>query len=126
MRLFLLFVVACFLGGLGGALGSMVGNAFGSKATLFAGGLLGGLMIAPLTARLAVWRRWVAPDRYWTTAAGAAAGFLAAAVVAMNTLSSPAGPVASTALIGLGAVIGGRSPRRDGDRAVLLPGPRGD
>ena len=116
MHWFVLFVIASFLGGLGGALGSMAGNAFGSRTALYAGGLLGGVIIAPLTARLAVWRGWIPRDRFRVTAAGAAAGFLAAAAVAMSTLSSPAGPVASTALIGLGAVIGSRTrPRRGAD-----------
>jgi hypothetical protein len=70
------------------------------------GGFVGGIAIAPLSARLAVWRRWIGPRQYWPTAAGAALGFVAAAVVAVNTLSSPVGPVLSTALIGIGALIG--------------------
>jgi hypothetical protein len=106
-----LFVVSCALGGLGGALGSILGHAFGSRG-LWIGGVVGGLAAALLTARIAVWRRWVAPNLYWRTAAGAGVGFLAAALVAVNTLSSPVGPVLSTTLIGLGAVLGGR-PSRD-------------
>jgi hypothetical protein len=39
---------------------------------------------------------------------GAALGFIAAATVAVNTLSSPIGPVFSTALIGVGALVGAR------------------
>ncbi|AHG93729.1 hypothetical protein J421_6194 (plasmid) [Gemmatirosa kalamazoonensis] len=106
-----LFVVSCLLGGLGGAVGSIVGHAFGTRG-LYVGGIVGGLLAALLTAALAVWRRWVARDRYWATAAGAAAGFLAAALVAVNTLSSPVGPVLSTALIGIGALVGGGFVRR--------------
>jgi len=101
----LLFVVSCVLGGLGGALGSIVGNAFGTRG-LWAGGVVGGLLSAPLAARIAVWRGWIAPQQYWPTAAGAGIGFVAAALVAVNTLSSPIGPVLSTALIGVGALVG--------------------
>ena len=100
-----LFVVSCLLGGLGGALGSIVGHAVGPRG-LWAGGVAGGLLAALLSARVAVWRRWIAPRQYWGTAAGAAGGFLAAALVAVNTLSSPVGPVMSTALVGAGALLG--------------------
>ena len=109
----LLFLLATVLGGIGGFLGSVLGSA-GGRRTLFIGGFLGGVLIAPLTARIAVWRRWVAPDRGRWVAAGAAIGFLLAATIAVNTLSSPVGPVVSTLLIGAGAVLGsgrGEAPR---------------
>lgn len=99
------FVAMCVLGGAGGFVGSVLGGAFGQRG-LFAGGLIGGVIIAPLSAKLAVWRGWIEPRQYFLTAAGAALGFLAAAFVAMNTLSSPVGPVLSTALIGAGALAG--------------------
>jgi hypothetical protein len=107
-----LFVVSCLLGGFGGAVGSIVGHAFGPRG-LYAGGVVGGLLAALLSAALAVWRRWVTPRQYWGTAAGAAVGFLAAAFVAVNTLSSPVGPVLSTALVGAGALLGSRAARRE-------------
>jgi hypothetical protein len=108
-----LFVVSCVLGGLGGALGSIVGHAFGPRG-LWVGGVAGGLLASLLSARVAVWRRWVAPGQYWGTAVGAGAGFLAAAAVAARTLSSPVGPALSTALVGLGAVLGSRASRASG------------
>lgn len=110
MKLFKLFVMTCVLGGAGGFLGSVVGGAFGRMA-LFAGGLIGGVLIAPMSARFAVYRGWIEPRQYLATAAGAALGFLAAAFVAMNTLSSPVGPVLSTALIGLGGIVGSKLAR---------------
>ena len=100
-----LFFVACALGGVGGALGSMVGHSFG-KGGLWAGGILGGLVASMLIARIALWRRWIVPTQYWPTALGTAIGFLLACVFAVNTLSSPVGPILSTFLIGLGAVLG--------------------
>jgi hypothetical protein len=106
-----LFMSATLLGGVGGLAGSVLGAALGNQ-TLFIGGFLGGILIAPLTARLALWRQWITPDRYWPTAIGAALGFVAAATIAVNTLSSPVGPVLSTALTGVGALLGSRFTRQ--------------
>jgi hypothetical protein len=100
-----LFLVACALGGLGGALGSMVGHSFG-KGGLWVGGILGGLLASMLVAQIALWRRWIVRSRYWPTVLGTAVGFLLACAVAVNTLSSPIGPIMSTLLIGVGAVVG--------------------
>jgi hypothetical protein len=97
----------CVLGGIGGFAGSVIGAAFG-KTGLFAGGFAGGVIIAPLSARVALWRRWIDPPQYWSTTAGAALGFVAAALVAINTLSSPVGPVLATTLTGIGALIGSK------------------
>lgn len=109
-----LFLVSWVLGGLGGALGSIVGHAFGPRG-LWAGAVAGGLLAALLSARVAAWRRWIEPRQSRRTAAGAAAGFLVAALVAVNTLSSPVGPVLSAALVGVGALLGGGASRRKAD-----------
>jgi hypothetical protein len=100
-----LFFVACALGGIGGALGSMVGHAFG-KGGLWAGGILGGLLASMLVARIALWRHWIVRSQSWPTVLGMAIGFFAACAVVVNTLSSPIGPILSTLLIGAGAVLG--------------------
>lgn len=100
-----LFFFACVLGGAGGALGSIAGHAFG-KAGLWGGGILGGLLASMLVARIALWRRWIVRSQYWPTVLGAVIGFLMACAVAVNTLSSPIGPIMSTILIGAGAVFG--------------------
>ena len=101
----LLFVFSCFLGGLGGALGSMVGNAAG-RTGLWIGGVVGGVLGCIAAAALARARTWIAPAQFSSVAIGASVGFLLAAAVASKTLSSPVGPVLSTILIGLGALIG--------------------
>ena len=106
----LLFVTACLLGGLGGAAGSILGNAAG-RTGLLAGGVIGGLVGASLTGPIARWRGWIGPERARATALGAALGFLAAALIATQTLGSPVGPVLSTALIGIGALVGAGSRR---------------
>lgn len=113
-----LFVLAIVLGGAGGLLGSILGGAFGQRG-LFIGGFAGGVLIAPVTAALARWRGWIAASQVRATALGAAIGFLLAATIAVNTLSSPVGPVLSTLLIGVGALIGAkrRETPTNGERA---------
>jgi hypothetical protein len=100
-----LFLVACILGGIGGFGGSIAGHYFG-KAGIWAGGILGGLLASFVTARIALWRRWIVQSAFWSTALGAAIGFLLACIVVVNTLNSPVGPIMSTLLIGAGAVLG--------------------
>lgn len=109
----LLFLSSCFLGGLGGVLGSVVGNA-GGRIGLFTGGVMGGLIGAAVSSYLARWRGWIRPEQHGTTAIGAGIGFLAAALVATQTLRSPVGPVLSTVLIGVGA-LAGAGVRRDAE-----------
>ena len=104
------FVAACVLGGAGGAVGSIIGAAFGQRG-LFLGGFLGGLASALVFARVAIWRKWIGEKQFWPTAVGAAVGFLAAATVAVNTLSTPIGPILSTSLTGIGALVGRRLSR---------------
>jgi hypothetical protein len=103
-----LFVTATILGGVGGFIGSVLGGSLG-RGALFAGGFIGGVAISPLTAWLAQRRRWIDSSRFWPVAVGSAVGFLAAATLAVNTLSSPVGPVLATTLTGLGALAGARS-----------------
>ena len=108
MALFVLLVIA---GGAGAFAGSVLGNAFG-KAGLFGGALVGGALMSAGAAYLAAWLRWIQPEERVGTACGAVAGFFAAALVAVNTLSSPVGPVISTLLTGIGGLLGRRLARR--------------
>ena len=101
----ILFITAVVLGGLGGLLGSIVGARAGHTG-IFVGGVLGGLVAAIASAAVARGRGWIPRDRFWHTAIGTALGFVAAAAIATNTLSSPIGPVLSTLLIGIGALVG--------------------
>lgn len=104
MKSFALLVVA---GGAGAFLGSVVGAAFG-HSMLLVGGMLGGLIASPAAALLAARLGWIDRGDTKVTAAGAAVGFLAAATLAVNTLSSPVGPLTSPLLIGLGGLAGRR------------------
>jgi hypothetical protein len=108
MALFVLLVLA---GGVGAFVGSVLGNAFG-RTGLFAGGAIGGAAATAAAAYLAAWLKWIEKDERAWTACGAVAGFLAAALIAVNTLSSPVGPVLSTLLTGAGGLIGRRLKRR--------------
>lgn len=100
-----LFLVACALGGLGGLLGSMIGAPLG-KSGMWAGGIICGFLASMLVARIALARRWIVQSQSWPTALGTAIGFLVACAVAVNTLSTPVGPIMSTLLIGIGALLG--------------------
>ena len=103
-RLFVLLVAA---GGIGAFAGSVLGAAFGKRG-LFAGGYIGGVIGAMCAAWLAARLGWVRRDERAGTMAGAAIGFIAAATIAINTLSSPVGPLLSTLVIGAGGLAGKR------------------
>ena len=108
-----LFFTAIILSGGAAMGGSIAGSAVGQKG-IWVGGVLGGLVGASLSSWLAAKLGWIANSQRARTTIGTAIGFLFAAAIAVNTLSSPVGPVASTILAGLGAVIGaGRRPRED-------------
>lgn len=103
-----LFFLTTILGGIGGVGGSMLGHAFGQPG-LFAGGIIGGLVLTVAAAKLATVFNWVPREAFTRTALGAAVGFLAGAGIAVNTLSSPIGPFFGSLLTGIGAVLGARS-----------------
>jgi uncharacterized membrane protein YccC len=68
--------------------------------------MIGGLVGAASSGIIARVRGWIPPDRSVRTSVGATIGFLVAALITTQTLSSPIGPVLSTCLIGLGALVG--------------------
>ena len=98
-------------GGAGGVLGSMIGAAFG-KTALFAGGVIGGVIATPLAVVLAGAFGWIDRRAVKPAAIGATLGFLAAAAIAVNTLSSPIGPMLATTLVPIGGLIGEQLARR--------------
>src|SRR5689334_15194740 len=105
MQTFLLAALFVAAGGAGGLGGSIVGAVYGD-GMLFVGGFVGGLIAAPLAAPIAVAMKWIRPDQMKGAAVGAALGFLAAATLAINTLSSPVGPTLSPLLVAAGALLG--------------------
>ncbi|HJQ18981.1 MAG TPA: hypothetical protein VJ867_01445 [Gemmatimonadaceae bacterium] len=105
MRLPLLFATTCVAGGVGGALGSMVGHAAG-QGGLIVGGVVGGALLVVGACFLAARAGWIPPVRLLWATLGGVFGFVLACLVALSTLSSPVGPILSTLLIGTGAVLG--------------------
>lgn len=106
MKRVFLFFASTIVTGAFAAIGSMAGHFFGSHLAVMLGGIFGGLFGAIFSARIAVRLRWIAHDDFYPTTFGAEIGFLAAAIIAMKTLSSPIGPILSSLLIGVGALIG--------------------
>jgi hypothetical protein len=105
MRRFWLFALVSGLGGLGALLGSILGNA-GGKVGLYVGAMLGGALAVALAVRIAARLGLVPQTRVPHATLGGLGGFALATFVAVNTLSSPIGPILSVALIGLGALFG--------------------
>jgi hypothetical protein len=112
IELIKLFFLEVLLGGAGAVLGSILGNSFG-RGGLFAGAVIGGVVMVAIAGHLACRFNCVhRSERFWVIGGGIA-GFLVACLVTLATLSSPIGPVLSALLIGVGAVLGsllGRSP----------------
>ena len=115
MKLGLLFVSMSLMGGIGAALGSMVGHGLG-RGGLLAGGFIGGVLFCVAGGFLGERQHWIRrPQRLWVILGGVA-GFALACMVALSTLSTPIGPALSTLLIGSGAVLGaviGKSPHEE-------------
>ena len=111
MTSFALFVLLILAGGAGAFAGSVLGHAFGRTA-LFAGALIGGALASAAAALLSATFKWIHTTERIPTAIGAVAGFLIAAGIAVNTLSSPIGPVTSALLIGIGGLLGRRWARQ--------------
>ena len=106
MKKVFLFVVSMIVTAACAVIGSMVGHFLGSHLAVMLVGTIGGLIGASVSGRIAVWRHWITRAELFPTTVGTAIGFLAAAYIAAKTLSSPVGPILSTFLIGIGAVVG--------------------
>ena len=93
------FLLLSLGSGFGGAVGSILGNA-GGPTSLIVGALAGGI-VASLGIVHASARFGLIPAAVVARASYASvAGFLAASGVALSTLHSPVGPLASTVLVG--------------------------
>ncbi len=110
MKRLWLFLLMCGAAGFLAVIGSILGNAFG-KTGLMAGALIGGIAGVAVATAIAAWRRLISPAARGRVFAGGAIGFALAALIAGNNLWTPIIPVLSTALVGLGAIVGARSSR---------------
>ncbi len=104
----LLFVLVCFIAGVGTFLGSVLGHFVGTSR-LYAGAIIGGVIGVAVATRIAVKRRILGPKRMWPATIGGWLGLILAAEIATRNLSTPVIPLASILLIGLGAIFGAAS-----------------
>ena len=116
MRRVFLFITAMILCGLGGMFGSIGGHGVGDDIGLIFGGVIGVLIAAVVTVWLATAARWITPDQRKSTLIGTAVGSVVASLIATHTLSSPIGPILSTLLAGIGALVGAGMLRKRGDQ----------
>ena len=105
MKLLLLFLLTTLMAGLGSAMGAMLGNNLGRGGVLLGGFAVGALMTVGAVFLASRWGWITRRERFWSLI-GATAGLVLAAVVTLSTLSTPLGPMVSTVLVGLGAVLG--------------------
>jgi len=110
-----LFLLMVLLGGAGGALGSMAGNALGPGGVI-GGGLAGGTALVVVGGLLSARWGWIRRSQRVWAILGGVSGFGLATMVTLSMLSSPVGPILSTLLIGTGALLGavvGNSPHAE-------------
>jgi hypothetical protein len=112
MRRVLLFITATILCGLGGMFGSMAGHGVADDPGLIFGGVIGVVIAALVTVWLASAARWITPEQRKSTLIWTAVGSVIASLIATHTLSSPVGPILSTLLAGVGALLGSRNTAR--------------
>ena len=102
-----LFASTTLTAGVAAICGSTVGHVFGPVGVRV-GGLGGGLVGVVAATSVARRRGWITGAAYRAATLGGMAGFVAAAAMAVHTLSTPVGPFLSAALVGIGALVGAR------------------
>ena len=101
----LLFLIVSALDAICILLGSFMGHSIPSIG-LFAGAITGGIIGVALGVWLASRLRLLDRASYGATFLGGLIGFILAAVIAVKNLHGPLIPMASVALIGVGAILG--------------------
>jgi hypothetical protein len=101
------FIVLVIAAGMGAAVGSAVGSLI-AHWVLFVGGTIGGLSGCWLGAWLSARMNWISKRSILAVTLGATVGFGCAVLIAVNTLHTPAGPILSTLLVGVGGLVGRR------------------
>jgi hypothetical protein len=100
-----LFLIVCFLSGVSTFIGSVLGHAVGGNG-VFLGALVGGCIGVVASTWLAMRFKLISRSTYGAVALSGIAGFILASIIAVTNLYTPIIPLASIALIGLGAIIG--------------------
>lgn len=101
----LLFFIVCGGGGVCIFLGSVLGSSLG-KVGLFSGAVIGGIVGVAVAVWLTVRIGLLDRAAYGAAFLGGVIGFTFAAVIAVKNLHGPLIPMASVALIGVGALLG--------------------
>ena len=102
--LYLFLLVSLLAGSLTFA-GSVLGHSMGQTG-LFAGAVIGGFAGVGLAVWLSARIGFLSKANFLPALIGGSAGFVVAAVIAVNSLWTPIIPLASVALIGVGTLIG--------------------
>ena len=101
----LLFLIVSALDAICILLGSFMGHSIRSIG-LFAGAIIGGIVGVAAAVWLAAHLHLLERASYGATFLGGLIGFVVAAIIAVKNLHGPVIPMASIALIGLGAILG--------------------
>ena len=100
-----LFLIVCFLSGIGTLSGSVLGHAVGGYG-LFLGAIVGGILGVLVSTWLAIRLNLIERSTYGAVAVSGLAGFVLASIIAVTNLHTPIIPLVSIALVGLGAIVG--------------------
>jgi len=109
------FIAAWALAGLGAVIGSIIGRATG-KPGLIAGAVVGGVLGVGVAVVVLTKLQWLSPTDRRGALVGGIVGFAVAAPIAVTHLHTPATPVLTCALAGVGLLLGvgvARGWRRD-------------
>lgn len=105
MNLLKVFLLTVLLAVGGAALGGAAGTNIGAGGLLL-GGLLAGTLFVVFGGFLSAKFRWIAPEQRLWCILGGAFGFALAWMVALATVMTPGALIASSILVGVGAVLG--------------------
>ena len=100
-----LFLLVCLFAAFLTFAGSVIGHGFG-QAGPFVGAVIGGFAGVGLAVWLSTRIGLLSAGNMVPSLIGGGIGFIVAAVIAANTLWTPIIPLASVALIGVGALLG--------------------
>jgi len=100
-----LFLIVCFLSGVGVSGGSVLGHGVGVYG-LFLGAIVGGSLGVLVSTWLATRLTLIERSTYGAVAVSGLAGFVLASIMAVTNLHTPIIPLISVALVGFGAIVG--------------------
>ena len=100
-----LFLIVCFLSGVGTLVGSVLGHSLGGNG-LFLGAMVGGSLGVFASTWFAIRLHLIERASYGAVSGSSFVGFILASILTVTNLHTPIIPLVSIALIGLGAIAG--------------------